>query len=79
MGSNTQYMVLARLLTLNNRVHDLENQLRQTRLRVMGAGESASLEAAWPGQIAQLQEEMEREVRASLVTCWMGMPDGADR
>lgn len=79
MGSNTQYMVLARLLSQNNRVHDLENQLRQTRLRVVGTGDAAHVEAAVPGWIAQLQEEMDREVRASLVTCWMGMPDGADR
>ena len=79
MGNNTQYMVLARLLSLNNRVHDLENELRQTRLRVMGAGEAGHLEAVRPGQVAQLQEEMDREVRASLVTCWMGMPDETDR
>jgi hypothetical protein len=72
-------MVLARLLTLNNRIHDLENQLRQTSLRMMGAGESAHLEAVRPGGIAQLQEEIDREARASLVTCWLGMPDGADR
>jgi len=79
MGNNTQYMVLARLLSLNNRVHDLENQLRQTRLRVMGAGEAAHLDPVRPGQVAQLQGEMDREVRASLVTCWMGMPDETDR
>ena len=79
MGSNTQYMVLARLLDLNNRVHDLENQLHQARLRVVGAGAAVHLEPAWPGQVAQLQQEMDREVRASLVTCWLGMPEGADR
>jgi hypothetical protein len=72
-------MVLARLLTLNNRIHDLENLLRQTRLRVVGGGEQAHLEAAWPSGIAQLQQEIDRDVRASLVTCWLGMPDGADR
>ena len=79
MSSNTQYMVLARLLTLNNQIHDLDNQLRQTRLRTMGAGESAHLEAAGLGQVAQLQEEIDREARASLVTCWLDMPDGANR
>ena len=79
MSSNTQYMVLARLLTLSNQIHDLDNQLRQTRLRTMGAGESAHLEAVCPRRIAQLQGEIDREVRASLVTCWLGMSDGADR
>jgi hypothetical protein len=72
-------MTLARLLTLNNRIHDLENQMRQTRLRMTGAGESVHLEAFGPWRIAQLQEEIDREARASLVTCWFGMPDGADR
>jgi len=72
-------MTLTRLLTLNNRIHDLENQLRQTNLRMMGAGESAHLEAAGSSQVAQLQDEIDREARASLVTCWLGMPDGADR
>ena len=79
MSNNTQYMVLTRLLTLNNRIHDLENQLRQTRLRVTGAGESAHLEAAGSRRVAQLQEELDREARASLMTCWLGMRDERDR
>lgn len=79
MSSNPQAIVLARLLTLNNRVHDLENLLRQTRLRVVAGGELAHLESAWPGLIAQLQQEIDRLVRASLMTCWLGMPNGAER
>ncbi len=79
MSTNPQPMVLARLLTLNNRIHDLENQLRQTRLQVVGGGEVAHLESAWPGQVAQLQQEIDREARASLMTCWLGMPNGAER
>lgn len=74
MNSSTQYSALTKLLTLNNQVHDLERQLRQVDLKVVGVGTEAHLDVVAPNQIAELQEEMDREARASLVTCWLGMP-----
>ena len=67
MSSSTQYAALTRLLTLNNRVHDLERQLNQNDLQV-----------APPGQVAEMQEEMDREARATLVICRLALPLGSD-
>ena len=72
MSSNLQCITLARLLALNNWVHDLQNLLLQTRLRVVEEDGLARLDVAWPGRIAQLQQEIDRGVRASLMTCWLG-------
>jgi hypothetical protein len=70
------------LLTLNNRVHDLEELLRQ-----MSVPLGQTRKAGWPQELepelqlsplAELQDEMDREVRASLVTCWLAMPESTD-
>lgn len=76
MNSSPQVTALTRLLTLNSRVHDLENQLRSLAVPL---GESAAThpEADPPGAIAALQEEIDRAARASLVTCWLGLPGEA--
>ncbi len=87
MNSLTQYAALARLLELNNRVHDLQNELNQMPLpQSLAPGELPSLEEpleergeAWfevvaLNRVGRLQEEIDREVRASLVTAWLGMP-----
>lgn len=80
-SSSVPYTALARLLTLNNRVHDLEEILRQ-----MSVPLGQTREDSWPqalqeelqlSPLAELQDEMDREVRASLVTCWLAMPDSA--
>ena len=69
MSSSVQYSAFTRLLSQNNRVHDLRNQLRSVAVP-MERG------PARPGsEIAQMQEEIDRVVRASLTTCWLGMPD----
>ncbi len=73
MSVNLEITVLTRLLTLNNQVHDLQHQLlRQSvphgRLLLDSkAGVSA------PNPIAEMQEEIDRSVRASLTTCWLGI------
>ena len=67
MSSSTQYAALTRLLTLNNRVHDLERQLNETDLKMVPRG-----------RIAKMQEEMDREARATLVICRLAMPLGPD-
>jgi hypothetical protein len=82
MSSSVQYTALARLLTLNNRVHDLEELLLQ-----MSVPLGQTREDSWPQELqkepqlsplAELQDEMDREVRASLVTCWLAMPESTE-
>jgi hypothetical protein len=76
----TQYAALARLLELSNRAHDLQNQLNQVPLPLglspndVGAGEEAWFEVVALHRVGKLQEEIDREARASLVTAWLGMP-----
>ena len=74
MNSITQYAALARLLELNNRVHDLQNELNQAPLPQGMVPEEAWFEVMALNRVGQLQEEIDRETRASLVTCWLGMP-----
>jgi Uma2 family endonuclease len=70
----TQYAALARLLDLNNRVHDLQRELDQMPLPQGLAPENAWFEVVALNQVGRLQEEIDRETRASLVTAWLGMP-----
>jgi hypothetical protein len=74
MNSSVQYAALARLLSHNNRVHDLEDMLN--RMPVSPAMISAvdSAEEVEVNPFADLQNEMDREVRTSLVHCWLAMP-----
>ncbi len=73
MNSSLQYSTLTRLLTLNNRVHDLRNQLLGAALPLEWRGTQPRPEAAPSSPIAQMQEEIDQGVRASLTTCWLGM------
>ena len=76
MDNSLPYPALTRLLSLNNRVHDLENQLRRVTLPVGVVGDQARAGTLGASSIAQIQEEIDQGVRASLITCWLGM--GAD-
>ena len=76
MDSGLPYPALTRLLSLNNRVHDLENQLRRVTLPVEVVGEQARAGSIAASSVAQMQDEIDQGVRASLMTCWLGM--GAD-
>lgn len=75
MRSSPQVPSLARLLALNNQVHDLENRL----LGVAVSGFPLQPVAAGPrsetNPIAELQEEIDRGARASLAACWLSMPE----
>ena len=73
MNNSLPYPALTRLLSLNNRVHDLEDQLRRETLPVEVVGEQARAGTLESGSIAQIQEEIDRGVRASLITCWLGL------
>ncbi len=78
--SSVQYSALTRLLSHNNRVHDLEDTLRQMNAPLIRAAsaDEGLYEEAIPSPIADLQEDIDREVRASLVTCWLGIPAPMD-
>ena len=75
MSASLNHSVLTRLLTLNNQVHDLENQLlgvsvpRGRTLAVSGTVSRGS------SAIAEMQEQIDQGVRASLTTCWLGMSE----
>jgi hypothetical protein len=75
MNSSAQYAALTRLLTLNNRVHDLQELQRQMPVRLGYVTLADFLEEGPESPFAQLQDEIDREARASLVTCWLAMPD----
>jgi hypothetical protein len=77
MNSSLQCSSLTRLLTLNNQVHDLENQLLRETLPQRWSGGSTILGEGVSSRIAEMQEEIDRGVRASLTTCWLGMSGGS--
>ena len=75
MNDSLQYSTLARLLAINNQVHDLENQLRRESVPTAALLNQSSTEAAPLSRIAEMQAEIDQGVRASLVTCWLGVVD----
>ena len=74
MNSSSEYSTLTRLLALNNRVHDLKNQLLGVAVPDGRDKPVLTMAAPMSSRIAELQEEIDREMRASLATCWLGMP-----
>ena len=82
MSDSFHQSTLTRLLTLNNQVHDLENQMMGVGVGVdLGWGESGEgprSEASSVSAIAEIQEEIDRGVRASLATCWLELPVDLD-
>ena len=78
MNSGLEYPALVRLLSLNNQVHDLEIQLRQVVVPQEVVGTQATGGTVTANRIAQMQEEIDHGVRASLVTCWLGIPPDAE-
>jgi len=76
MNGSLQYSALTRLLTLNNQVHDLENQMLVETVPIGARGAMISSQMASGSRIAEIQEEM--TTRASLATCWLGNSDSED-
>ena len=77
MSASLPYSTLVRLLTLNNQVHDLENRMMGVELQqvsVRTETHELSGRATGTNQIAEIQEEIDRGVRASLTACWLGLP-----
>ena len=75
MSSNVQYAALARLLDHNNRVHDLEDMLNRMQVTTGESEQDELPEGLRINPLADLQNEIDREVRASLVSCWLAMPE----
>ena len=73
MSVNLEITVLTRLLTLNNQVHDLQHQLLRQSVPQGGFLLESKAGASTPNPIAEIQEEIDRSVRASLTTCWLGI------
>jgi len=75
MNGSLQYSALTRLLTLNNQVHDLENQMLAVAVPTRPAGVMISDQMTSGSRIAEIQEEIDQATRASLATCWLGNAD----
>ena len=80
MNSSAQYSALTRLLNHNTKVHQLEELLAQLPTPVGAAAQEGDFGGiAWEGNpIADLQNDIDKEVRASLVACWFAMPRELD-
>ena len=75
MNGSLQYSALTRLLTLNNQVHDLENQMLAVAVPTLIPDDVASNYVPANNRIAEIQEEIDQTTRASLATCWLGNAD----
>jgi len=75
MNGNLQYSALTRLLTLNNQVHDLENQMLTESVPIAVIGMTISDQMVSASRIAEIQDEIDQATRASLATCWLGNSD----
>ena len=75
MSDKLEYTALTRLLTLNNQVHDLENQLMTESVPSLPEGFGLMMTASGANRIAEMQDQIAQGVRASLTTCWLGASD----
>ena len=72
MNGSLQYSALARILTLNNQIHDLENQMLTVEVLPFNVGVARFNEMPPSNVIAEIQDEIDLATRASLATCWLG-------
>ncbi|CAI8051898.1 hypothetical protein GBAR_LOCUS28397 [Geodia barretti] len=82
MANSAQYSALTRLLSHNTRVHELEDLLLRLPItEEMAFMDEDSLvieDEEFSNPIADLQDDIDKEVRASLVACWFAMPTDVD-
>ena len=78
MNGSLQYSALTRLLTLNNQVHDLENQLMAETVPDVPVGAELFDRMFSGNRIAEIQDEIDRIARTSLATCWLGNLNSED-
>ena len=74
MGS-VQYSALTRLLKHNNRAHDLADILNRMPVVLGEEEDRIGSESNNFNPFGELQEEIDREIRSSLVTCWLALPE----
>ena len=75
MSSSVQYSAFTRLLTHNNRVHDMEEMLRKMWVPSDWNVDDVDIGDSWiPNPFAELQDDLDREARACLVSCWAALP-----
>jgi hypothetical protein len=75
MYTSAHYAALTRLLSLNNQVQELQELQRKMPVSLGLLDSHENWEQAPESAFAQLQDEIDRETRARLVTCWLAMPD----
>ncbi|MYC28638.1 MAG: hypothetical protein F4X65_00900 [Chloroflexi bacterium] len=87
MPSHAQYSALTRLLSHNTRVHELEDlllrlplpeEVAESNMDSLDTDSLDLLDEKFANPIADLQDDIDREVRASLVACWFAMPMDLD-
>ena len=82
MPTSAQYSALTRLLCHNTKVHELEDLLLRLPIRedeLCLDEDSLDLEyELHSNPISDLQEDIDREVRASLVASWFALPMDMD-
>ena len=78
MSDKLEYTVLTRLLTLNNQVHDLENQLMTESVPSLPKSPESVMTTSGANRIAEMQDQIAQGVRASLTTCWLGASEGLE-
>ena len=78
MPSSAQYSALTRLLCHNTRVHELEDLLHRLPIPEDDIClDEESLELVYEqhsNPVSDLQEDIDKEVRASLVASWFALP-----
>ena len=75
MNGSLQYSALTRLLTLNNQVHDLESRMLTESVPLSVMGLAVSDQVVSGSRIAEIQDEIDQAIRASLATCWLSISD----
>ena len=76
MDPTSQHINLSRLLDLSNRIHDIQRQILQEPVPMPGpALLEEETESRPQNSIAEMQEKIDQGNRASLVTCWFGLPE----
>ena len=75
MNGSLQYSALARILTLNNHIHDLENQMLAAKVPLHVVGVAQNDHGYSSRSIADIQDEIDQTMRASLAACWLGNED----
>ena len=75
MNGSLQYSALTRLLTLNNQVHDLESRMLTESVPLSVMGLAVYDQVVSGSRIAEIQDEIDQAIRASLATCWLSNSD----